>query len=162
MTAREYVEYLLKNYHGIKRDTEQLKLELEYFQGEEEDETIQGMMMNARELESSIHKGGVSDATSRIALIYREANHRINTTTKKQIERLIRINELEIKKLDMAIQALEERTRRIMIDLYINRLSWNQICMKHYISPNTLNRYRKKGIAELTTAYEGGERIFHG
>ena len=39
-----YIEYLLKNYHRFIRDINQLKLELEYYEVEPKNKTIEAMV----------------------------------------------------------------------------------------------------------------------
>ena len=39
----DYVEYLLKNYHSILNDLQQMKIELEHHEIETIDETIEGI-----------------------------------------------------------------------------------------------------------------------
>ena len=163
MQTREYVEYLLKNYHGIKRDIEQMKLDLEYFSVESERETIEGMAMAAPKNDGTAPSNTTpGDMTGRIAILYREANRRINTTTKEELEAILRTSEMELKKLNLALDTLEERIRYVVRDLYINRLSWSQVCNKYYISPNTLNRYRKSGIEEIARSYDKSKLYLQG
>jgi hypothetical protein len=154
MQSTEYVEYLLKNYHGIMREIQQMKIELEYFSAETPDETIEGMVLGAHKLDA-VPSGKMNDRTGCMAVMYREASARINATSRKRIEAVVKTCELELKKLMLAMDSLDEQIRKVVRDLYITRLSWRQVCSKYYISHNTLNRYRVKGIREIAQGFTG-------
>ncbi|MGI6168259.1 MAG: hypothetical protein ACOYI4_00895 [Christensenellales bacterium] len=145
MQSREYAEYLLKNYHGIKRDIEQIRLELEYFTAERQRTLPQGGAMEEMQ--------EVAEQMPRVVFLCRAVNNRLNKVSREQLEMMLRTAEVEMKKLEIALAALDERVGRIVRDVYIMRLSWNQVCMKYYISPSTLNRYRKWAIGEIARSY---------
>lgn len=148
-----YIEYLLKNYHRFIRDINQLKLELEFHEYEQEENTIEAMALKPRNTEG-IKTRGISDSTGHIALIYREVNNRLNDTSQKELTYIIRISEMEMKKLIIAINALDKNISDVLKDLYIERRTWDQICNKYYITPSTLNRYRKRGINEIAASFD--------
>lgn len=148
-----YIEYLLKNYHRFMRDINQLKLELEYYEYEKNDKTIEGMVLRPASGENTRIKGKISDSTGNIALIYREVSSRLNETSKRDLSHIVRISEMEMKKLIVAIDALDENISNVVKDLYISRRTWDQICNKYYITPSTLNRYRKRAISEIASSF---------
>ncbi|MDP2892425.1 MAG: hypothetical protein Q8O09_04745 [Bacillota bacterium] len=131
-----YVEYLFKNYHTIKRELQQLKLELEYY-----DETQPG-----GSIQNKGNNGG-------IAVVLFNVSKRMESTSKEKLASMVKAGELEIKKLHSAIEALDKTVGGVISDIYIDRLSWGQICSRRYISPNTLNRYKKRGLEEITKAF---------
>ncbi|MBQ9624802.1 MAG: hypothetical protein IJR47_01715 [Clostridia bacterium] len=149
LTKREYIEYLLKNYHRILNDLEQMRIELEHYEIESVDETIEGMSLNGAREEGIAFK----DDTPRVAMVFRNVNKRINAENKRRILKQIAAGEIEFKKLRTAIECLPEETRNVIEDLYIKRLKWDMISMTRYISNNTINRHRKKGIDEITRAF---------
>lgn len=156
LSRTDYVEYLLKNYHSIVNDLEQMKIELEHYQVETIDETIEAMSLaKGISREESI----VRDDTARVAMVFRNVNRRINQDNKKRLERQISSGEIELKKLHAAIDRLPEDTKNVIEDLYINRLKWDQIAMRRFISNNTINRHRKKGIEEIARGFYIGEIV---
>lgn len=155
----QYVEYLLKNYHSLHSDMEQMKIELEHYEIETVDETIEGMCLGRADSPGEGHGSGISDNTARVAMMFRNVNYRINLENKKRLERQILSGEIELRKLDTAICCLPEDTRHVIEDLYIKRLKWDQISMTRYISNNTINRHRKKGIEEISRAFFFGEIV---
>lgn len=160
LTSRtDYIEYLLKNYHSIANDLEQMKIELEHYEIESVDETIEGMSLTGGG--GTVGKGGGSlrDDTARVAMIFRNVNKRINMENKKRLEKQIASGEIELKKLRAAIECLPEDTKNVIEDLYIKRLKWDQVAMRRYISNNTINRHRKKGIEEIARGFFFGEIV---
>ena len=149
----EYVEYLLKNYHSIKTDLEQMKIELEHYEIETLEETIEGMTLYTKGTNISSMGSGICDDTARVAMIYRNVNERVNKENKRRLEKQIALGEIELRKLRAGIDGLPEDTRHVIEDLYINRMKWDQIAMRRYISNNTINRHRKKGIEEIARAF---------
>lgn len=154
----DYVEYLLKNYHSILNDLQQMKIELEHHEIETIDETIEGMSLGMAGTPLG-GKSGLRDDTARVAMVFRNVNKRINTENKKRLEKQIASGEIELKKLHTAIDCLPEDTKNVIQDLYIKRLKWDQIAMRRYISNNTINRHRKKGIEEIARGFFFGEIV---
>jgi len=148
-----YIEYLLKNYHRFMRDINQLKLELEFFEYEQKERTIESMALKPRTQECTGTKG-TADSTGHIALIYREVNSRLNQTSKRDLAHIVKISEMEMKKLLVAIDALDKNIGDVLKDLYIGRRTWDQICNKYFITPSTLNRYRKRAIGEIAESFD--------
>jgi hypothetical protein len=134
-TARGYVEYLLKNYHAIKRELQQLRLELAYC------ETARTAELPER------GSGGIS-------VVLNNVSRRTRTTSREKLEEMIRAGELELAKLDTAIGALEKPLGGVITDIYIDRLSWGQICARRYISPNTISRYKKRAMEQICSAFQ--------
>lgn len=149
----EYAEYLLKNYHSILNDLEQMKIELEHYEVETIEETIEGMSFSNYSYGLKDGTKNLGDNTARVAMVFRNVNERINMENKKRLERQIISGEIEIKKLRKSIDCLQEDTKNVIEDLYIKRLKWDQIAMRRYISNNTINRHRKKGIEEIARSF---------
>lgn len=114
MQPREYAEYLLKNYHGIKRDIEQMRLELEYFSAERRSALAQ---------RSAEDRADTDGQTPRVTLLCRAVNSRLSKVSQAQLEAMLRTAEVELQKLEIALTALDERVGRIVRDVYIMRLS---------------------------------------
>lgn len=158
METKKYIEYLLENYNEILKDIEQLKFELETFEDLVPEEMIDAMNFSSGD-EERVASYTVSDKTCKIALIYTEVTKRMNNEAKEEIKKMIIASEYEIRKLDYCIDRLDEKVKETIKGVYVNKGSWADVCKKLYISENTLNRYRKKGIEGLVTMYRIGKMV---
>lgn len=151
--TKEYVEYLLKNYHQIKREIEQLVLILESPIYDSEEETIEALTFSTPQGER-VNTSTISDKTSKIALIYREVNEKQKTAGRKDVEKMIKVNQFELIKLENSIASLDKNLQEVISEIYIQKARRVDICRELYISENTLNRYRKKGIEEISIIFQ--------
>lgn len=154
MDTKSYVEYLLKNYHQIKREIEMLKPLLNQDIYESMEETIEGMVFKTSQ-EEKVQSTKVSDKTASIALTYRQENERENLKEKRDLEKVIKGNERELLQLEQVIETLSSQYNKVIKGIYIKRQSRKQLCSQLFISENTLNRYRKKGVEEMVRVFEG-------
>ncbi|MEY8762496.1 MULTISPECIES: hypothetical protein [Clostridium] len=152
METREYVEYLLKNYNEIVKDVEQMKFELKTFKDVESDEVIESLNFSSPN-DEKISTSSISDKTCKIALIYDEVVKRINNETKEEIIKMIKATEFEITRLNYCIDRLQTKIKEVIKGVYINKKSLKYIGNELFISENTVNRYRKKGIEEIIAMY---------
>lgn len=152
METKEYVEYLLENYNEILKDIEQLKFELETFEELVPEEMIDVMNFSTGN-EERVAAYRISDKTCKIALIYTEVAKRMNSEAKEEIRKMIKATEFEIKRLNYCIDRLQPKIKEVIKGAYLNKKSWEDIRNELFISDNTLNRYRKKGIEELVIMY---------
>lgn len=153
MDMREYVEYLLKNYHGIKSEIELLRLELSHFKGITPEETIDTMTFSQPESER-VQTSGPSDKTSKIAIAYRLAAEKINRGSFREIEEQIRANEFALLRLEYCMNCLERKMKGVIVGVYIERRSWGEICKELFMTEKTLNKYRNKAIEEIAVMIE--------
>lgn len=130
MTELEYAEYLLKNHRVIKKELEILAMDMEH---PGVDHT------KAKYKQSNIYTVAREGKSIMPAELAAQAAARAT---------------MELKKLELAIGLLEKNIQEVIIDLYVYRLNWANVCEKHYISSNTLNRRRKKGISFIAKALE--------
>ncbi len=121
---------------------------------EAKEETIEGMVFK-RFKEEKVQTSMVSDKTSSIALSYEEENQRINTKEHKDLKRILEGNERELLKLEQVMETLSSPHQKVIKGIYIKRQSRRLICSQLFISENTLNRYRKKAMAEMVMIFEG-------
>lgn len=148
METREYVEYLLKNYHVIREDIEQLKFELSCLDKLQPEEVIEAMNFTPP-AGDKVDAGHVANKTCSIALVYREVTDRMNSLSRQELERCIAANEYELMRLDYCVDRLEERVKAVIKAVYMEQKSWSETCSRLYISQKTLNKYRKKGVDEV-------------
>jgi DNA-directed RNA polymerase specialized sigma subunit len=66
---------------------------------------------------------------------------------------MIKVNQFELIKLENTIAALDRSLQEVINGIYIQKMKRADICRSLYISENTLNRYRKKGIDEISTIF---------
>lgn len=133
MNGAEYTEYLLKNHRVIKKELEILAMDLE-----------------------GPKRAKAHSNAYRQSNIYTVARENRSIMPPEDAERVAERAKLELKKLEIAIGLLEKSEQEVIMDLYIYKLNWANICEKHYISTNTLNRRRKKGIGFIAKAMECG------
>lgn len=156
METKEYVKYLFENYNEILRDIKQLKFELETFEELVPEEMIEAMNFSSAS-GRRVSDSTISDKTCKIALIYSEVSKRMNNEAKEEIRKMIVASEYEIRKLDYCIDRLEPKIREVIKNIYINKMAWMVISKNLYISENTISKYKRKGIDEITEMYEMGK-----
>ncbi|MBE6068062.1 MAG: hypothetical protein E7211_10300 [Clostridium lundense] len=153
METKEYAEYLLKNYHQIKKEIEQLVLILESPIYDSEEETIEALTFSTPQGER-VSTSTISDKTSNIALIYKEVNENQKTAGRKDVEKMIKVNQFELIKLENSIASLDKNLQEVINGIYIEKKKRTDICKILFVSENTLNRYRKKGIEEIAIIFK--------
>lgn len=158
METKSYVEYLLKNYHQIKREIDMLTPLVKAPREESLEETIEGMVFKTFQ-EEKVQSSKVSDKTANLALNYRHENERINLKMQQDLEKILRGNELELLKLERAIATLNSVQRKVIEGIYLKRQPRRLLCSQLFISENTLNRYRKKGVEQLVKVFRGYFRV---
>lgn len=70
------------------------------------------------------------------------------------IEKIIKTNQFELIKLENSIECLDKTLREVIQKIYIDKIRRIDICKILFISTNTLNRYRKKGIDEIVEIFQ--------
>lgn len=158
MREKSYVDYLLKNYHDIKREISGMERELQNFVPETEEETIEAMAFGEKNGEPS---GGTDmvDKTGHIALLYKKVNTRVNGTAVLQIKKMIAPAKKEIERLERAIEGLEPMQKNIITDIYINKMTWEKICNSRYISQTSVWRLKNRALKELDIVFAFGEQL---
>ncbi|AKA72323.1 hypothetical protein [Clostridium scatologenes] len=152
METREYVEYLLKNYNEILKDIDQLKFEYEAFKDIESDEVIESLTFSSTS-DDRVTTSNISDKTCKIALVYNEVVKRMNKESREEIYKMIKATEFEITRLNYCIDRLEPAVKPVIKGIFIEKLSWSSVCQKCSISEKTLNKYKNKGIDEITSMF---------
>lgn len=155
MDTKEYVEYLLENYNEILKDIEQLKFELETFEELVPEEMIDVMNFSTGN-EERVADYRISDKTCKIALIYTEVAKRMNSEAKEEIRKMIKATEFEIKRLNYCIDRLQPKLKDVIKSVYIDKIGWSDISRNLFISENTISKYKRKAVAEITEMYEIG------
>lgn len=155
MGKKEYVKYLLENYNKVSSDIKQLQFELESFENLLQEEVIDTMSFSSS-FAKKVHSCPFIDKTSTTAIIYEEVSQRMNREARDEIIKAIKTLEYEIKKLNYCIDRLEPKIKEVIKGIYLDKKSWEDLRCQLFISHNCLNRYRRKGIEELTKMYNIG------
>lgn len=149
MEGEEFVRYLLKNYHQMKREVEGKKSLLMRLIYESEEEVIEGMNFKSFQGEKVTHSGR-TDKTANIAIEYKEAFTNQELQEVQQLKKEIREKELNLFKLETAIEGLDDKLQRLIKGIYLERKSRIQICKELYISEGTLGRWSKKAVESIS------------
>ena len=149
MDTKEHVEHLLKNYHEIKRGMDRLNFEIETFRGLGYAEVITALTFTNLDGER-VQNNNVSDKTARIALAYRDSTDKINCDDVLALVLKYNAQKREMDVLEYCITLLEPRLSKVITDMFINKMPWDGMCDKYYVSQPMLSKYRRKAIGELT------------
>ena len=152
MDTKEHVERLLKDYHQIKRNLENLKLEMECFS------VIEALNFAAPAGER-VQNNSVTDKSSRIALIYRDVAEDQNDDILRGLVEQFYTQKIELDMLEHRINLLEPKLSGVIRGMFIEGLSWPVLGKKYSVSYATIGRYRNRGIAELCRLYDARKAI---
>lgn len=148
----KYIESLLKKHKQIRGEIRILRLELETLKDDPKD-AIEGVVLSRDLLSPPPSASGRSDKTYTAAMGYRKEMDR----TKEgliELQKLLNYNELELKKLDIAVENLVELQKKIIKGLYYQNLKWRQVRKRYYISDETINNNRIKAIECIVKAFK--------
>lgn len=148
LESKEYVEYLLKNYHQIKRDIEVLKVLLEIRIYESDDEIIEEMNFETFKGEKMKHRN-IADKTANIAMGYKDKREKQESDRIKELKKEIIKKEMGLLKLETSVGILETPIQRVIRGLYFEDKSMVQLSRELYVSEGTLWRWRKKGVGKI-------------
>ena len=79
--------------------------------------------------------------------------------SRDEIYKMIKATEFEITRLNYCIDRLEPKIKDVVKQIFIEKYSWNEACTKCSISEKTLNKYKNKGIDEITEMFELGRLV---
>ena len=101
-----------------------------------------------------VKSSNLSDKTAQIALEYREKQARMNREWYAYLEKQLQCVNDEIVFLEAAIDSLPGRLASIMRDMVVNRITWNALAEKYYVSQRMIGKYRRKALHELERMYD--------
>ena len=152
MDPKAYVEYLLKNYHSIQQEVEQLKFEVACFPELSPTETIE--MLNFQKGEGDrVQTSDMTDKTAKIALIYSEVTTRLNDEARKEIENVIKVTEFELAKLHFSIEQLEPHLQQVIESLFFDRLTVYAVSREQSVAERTVQKYKQQAIDILASRF---------
>ena len=135
------VEDLLKNYNMKKINIENLKQEIEYVK---EDTEMKGIS----------YDGVSTSPTNEIKSIV-ESTVLGNMEKVSYLEHLIKRHQVDLDKLDNALEALEDVERTVVVEKYINAKQWWQVAIVVRFSETHARRIRKQAIKKLSIGIYG-------
>lgn len=158
MTNYDYIHYLLRHYHKLKKDLEYLKQEL--IIAEEYDSTITGMTLSSQVYGMKTQKNRISDPTANAALVFRKENERINRcfSDRNKTELMVKKLEDALSFIDISLQKLKEikfEWYNVLYWLMIKRVSWVAFSIDNNVSTTQTHKYMVKAIKQLTKWWEG-------
>ncbi len=149
MKINSYAQYLLEHYRQITGYITLLEEELATFQEVMDDEVITAITLGRTSGGGQGSRGRVSDKTGNIALIYREATERLNSTSRQEIRCQIGVYRGEIRRLELALDSLPTLWKGVLTGLYIKGRTYMELEDDLSISQRTISRYRQKGLNML-------------
>ena len=147
------VEKLLKAYPEMIQKRDCLAYQLAHFKGVSAEDVIASMMTPRIDGER-VKSSNLSDKTAQIALEYREKQARMNREWYAYLEKQLQCVNDEIVFLEAAIDSLPGRLASIMRDMVVNRITWNALAEKYYVSQRMIGKYRRKALHELERMYD--------
>lgn len=146
------VEYYLKNYHYMVLERSCLDQQLKAFKELSCNDVITSMSMSHLEGEA-VKTRNINDSTANAALSYRNIQRRLNEERYLDLARRYFELNNEILFFESALKSLSGRLSNIMIDMVINKMTWEKLAEKYYVSPRMIGKYRRKAICELESLY---------
>ena len=125
MQGREYVLFLLKNYHRLKSEVKFM------------------------EMEHQDRENGIPQLTGVFGMIISQSASRFRQMDQDMLKKTAKIVGGELRDLDDALDALPRIEKGMMKDIYINGVSWISVSHKWHISESTISRYRKKSLDKI-------------
>ena len=153
-----YGSYLLLHYREMSAHVALLEQELATAQAVTEDDMIQILALGRHTQPGRGSKGKVKDRTGTVALVYQEAARRLNESTRRQLQVELEVGRGELCRLERALTALPGLQQAVLTGLYLEGRTGSYLCEELSISPRSLYRYRKAGLAQLDAIFAGGER----
>lgn len=150
---REEVICILENYPETTRKISLLHYELEHPQTISPEELIGAMNFAHGDENVSPTPGHISNKTMYIALSYQEKAASANIETMDSIATKLFSLEREIDRLNYYLKLLDDPHRNIITLVYIDRVSWDDICRDKHISRRKANYLKAEAIDALVEMY---------
>lgn len=145
-------EQMMKEYKSMKRELQVLEFQVSQFQGVSENDIIETMCHGNHDNTEWVQTSGTSDKTASVALKYKNVMERENDEWFDFLwSRYQHIKE-ELDFFEECLKFLPDDMGNIMMDL-INRVSWDEIAEKYYVSRTTIQNRRDRAMKELNECY---------
>lgn len=152
----ENVAQMLKEYKDLKRKALQLEFEISnYIPIATSEDMIDSMTFNNTLGDgiNSIHNGQATDKTANIAIAYAEKVDKLNIKHLQELEDDLRAVNMEMLRLEVYINLLDEKYAKILRALYLEGMTFVDAAEKNQISTTALKKLRVAGIRKLVDMY---------
>lgn len=151
------LERVLKEYPQMVLERNMLKHQMAHFKGVTAEEVIESMYTPHNEGER-VQTSTLSDKTAQIAMSYQERMERINREWYEYLVKQYSILNDQVVFFENALASLPKPYCDIMQDMILHQMTWDALAAKHSVCRMTLNRYRKKALADLSLLYDRHEQ----
>ena len=129
-----------------------LENQIKNFKGLTELEMIDSLQFSQPDGER-VQTSGISDKTARIAVSYKDKVNSINKEWQDHLEKKHAVIVEELIFFESAVLSLSGILPKLISDMVIKGLSWDNLADKYHISRTMVAKNRKKAIRELETLY---------
>lgn len=140
------IEILLENYNTLKVNVENMKLELKEIENES------GLRAITYEQECVSKTNKITSITEETAIK--------NIEYSDLLKRRLDITESKLKRIDNALNQLDDLEREIVVRRDIEREPWYTITCDMAWSPRTVSRMRRKALDKLVVCMYGMTQIW--
>lgn len=144
-----YTQYLLNNYHPLKRRINYIENLLSSTIFEKASETIEELNYKK---EGDLPMGRSpwrGDSTGNIALIYEEKNKERNRVIQEELQENLKGLKFHLRVLEEAVKCLPKEQEQIITWIYFENKTRVEVSNRLFISENTLHRRRRQSIKAL-------------
>ena len=150
MTGR--VEKIMQEYRQMVMERSCLENQIKNFKGLTELEMIDSLQFSQPDGER-VQTSGISDKTARIAVSYKDKVNSINKEWQDHLEKKHAVIVEELIFFESAVLSLSGILPKLISDMVIKGLSWDNLADKYHISRTMVAKNRKKAIRELEALY---------
>lgn len=152
------LERVLENYPCMVTERNSLIQQITHFKGVSLEDVIDSMY-TPLSFGVYVQNKKSSDKTGQIAVNYRERSDEINHEWLEYLEKKLAQMDEEIKFFESSIDALSEPRRSVMKDMLLNGYTWDYLEGAYHVCRQTIARYRRKALAEMSAFYDLRERM---
>lgn len=150
MEKINYTQYLLNNYHPLKKRINYIENLLSSTIFEKTSDTIEELNYKREgdlPMGRSPWKG---DNTGNIALIYEEKNKERNRVIQNELQEELKGLKFHLRVLEEAVKCLPKDQDQIITWIYFENKARIEISRKLFISENTLHRRKRQSVKALS------------
>ena len=148
----ERIEKIMQEYQQMVMERSCLENQIKNFKGLTELEMIDSLQFSQPDGER-VQTSGISDKTARIAVSYKDKVNSINKEWQDHLEKKHAVIVEELIFFESAVLSLSGILPKLISDMVIKGLSWDNLADKYHISRTMVAKNRKKAIRELEALY---------
>ena len=142
----------MQEYRQMVMERSCLENQIKNFKGLTELEMIDSLQFSQPDGER-VQTSGISDKTARIAVSYKDKVNSINKEWQDHLEKKHAVIVEELIFFESAVLSLSGILPKLISDMVIKGLSWDNLADKYHISRTMVAKNRKKAIRELEALY---------